>query len=77
MKGLVYVGVGCGFNVMQRGLALGPHFEFWQGIYPVGGDWVKIDPTEVLGSFVCPTVGRTSLLTTSEITVSAFYRTER
>ena len=32
---MIDYGVGCGFNVTQRGLALGsdamPHSEFWQG----------------------------------------------
>jgi len=31
---------------------------------PSSDDEVKIDPKEILGSYVCPTVGRMSLLAT-------------
>ena len=45
-------------------LHVGGHLQDRVLLSPFIGDWVKIDPNEVPGYYVCPTVGHTSLLAT-------------
>jgi hypothetical protein len=59
-------------NVYRHGLLEGKdsqlkalhRFYVWTYLYPLSGEGVIFDPPQVLGSYVCPTVGAYWLLAT-------------